>query len=74
MGIGSQKESAVRVAMHGRLLRCAMGGNPLDCPLHDIRLLPFEDRLAWLDAKSDFELTVLFGYHVQCLEHKKVNA
>ncbi len=71
MSFNAGKESAVRVAMHGRILRCPLGGNPADCPLHEIRLLPVEERLKWLDSKTDFELTVLFGYHIKCLEVKK---
>jgi hypothetical protein len=66
-----KKESAVRTAMHGRILRCPLGGNPTDCPLYNIRLLPVEERLKWLDSKTDFELTALFGYHIQCLEKKR---
>lgn len=68
------KDRGVRIAMHGRLLRCPMGGNPPDCPLYEIRLLPLEERLKWLDSKTDFELTVLFGYHVNCLDRKKAVA
>jgi len=63
-------ESAVRIAMHGRILRCPMGGNPDDCPLHEIRLLPLDERLKWLDSKTDFELIQLFSDHIKCLNEK----
>ena len=63
-------ESAVRTAMHGRILRCPLGGNPADCPLYEIRKLPLDDRLKWLDSKTDFELIQLFGYHMKCLDEK----
>ena len=62
----------VRVAMQGRILRCPLGDNPEDCPLHAIRLLPVEKRVAWLDSKSDEEVIALFSYHVGCLDEKVV--
>ena len=74
MSSGVLKESAARTAMHGRILRCPMGGNPPDCPLYEIRLMPIEERLKWLDSKSDFELLMLFGIHVNCLHDKEIAA
>ncbi len=74
MSVLVNKESAVRTAMHGRILRCPIGGNPSDCPLYEIRQLSIEERMEWLDSKSDFELTALFGYHVKCLERKKAES
>ena len=64
-------DCAIRTAMHGRILRCSMGDNPTDCPLHEIRKLPVEERIAWLDSKSDDELMGLFQYHVRCLGEKQ---
>lgn len=65
-----KSESAARVAMHGRILRCPLGGNPVDCPLYEIRLLPIEERLEWLDSKTDSELSALLDYHTKCLDEK----
>lgn len=59
-----------RFALHGRILRCPLGGNPCDCPLHDLRELPLEDRIAWLESKSDEEVIELYHLHNQCLECK----
>lgn len=59
-----------RMAMHGRILRCPLGGNPKDCPLHDIRKQPMEKRLAWLESKNDAEVVELYDYHASCLERK----
>ena len=59
-----------RIAMHARILRCPLDGNPADCPLHEIRLLPVEERIAWLNEKSDVEIVALFRRHKTCLEHK----
>jgi hypothetical protein len=57
--------------MYGRILRCPRGGNPLDCPLHDIRLLPVVKRIEWLESMNDEELERLYGYHRACLEVAK---
>lgn len=68
-----QKANAVeeaRIAMSGRLLRCPLGDNPEDCPLYDIRKLPIEERVAWLQSKTDDEVVALFQQHVQCLKYK----
>lgn len=68
------RENTVRIAMHGRLLRCSMGGNPLGCPLYTIRQLPVKERLDWLDSKTDEELEALFEGHLHCLEEKEAAA
>jgi hypothetical protein len=59
-----------RMGMHGRILRCPLGGNPTDCPLHEVRKWPVEKRVAWLNAKSDTEVVDLYDYHRNCLEQK----
>ena len=69
--LDKRKADAIRLAMHGRILRCPQGGNPKDCPLYEIRQLPIEERFEWLDLKVDEELQSLFLYHIKCLEKKK---
>ena len=59
-----------RIGMHGRILRCPVGDNPEDCPLHEIRRMPIEARLAWLESKSDQEVVDLYRRHTECLERK----
>ncbi len=59
-----------RMAMHGRILRCPLGGNPEDCPLHEVRTWPVENRLIWLESKSDAEVVDLYKIHTNCLERK----
>jgi hypothetical protein len=59
-----------RYAMHGRILRCPLGDNPEDCPLHDIRLLPVDERIVWLESKSDDEVDALYCHHLHCLDKK----
>ncbi|MCF7817015.1 MAG: hypothetical protein K9M54_03970 [Kiritimatiellales bacterium] len=59
-----------RLALHGRILRCPLGENPNDCPLHDLRLKPIEERLAWLEARPDPEVVELYIQHVMCMKRK----
>jgi hypothetical protein len=65
-----KNENAVRLAMHGRILRCPLGGNPPDCPLYEIRQKPLAKRMEWLKSKTDLELFELFEYHIKCLAKK----
>lgn len=62
------------IGLHGRILRCPLGNNPEDCPLHDIRKMSVEDRLAWLNSKTNKEVLELFGQHIDCLEHKSATS
>ena len=59
-----------RMGMHGRILRCPLGGNPEDCPLHEVRKCPMEERVAWLESKTDQEVIELYNHHIDCLEQK----
>ena len=63
-----------RMGMHGRILRCPLGGNPDTCPLHKIRKLPVEKRVAWLNSLSDEEVVKLYNYHTRCLEEHRIYA
>ncbi len=62
-----------RFALHGRILRCPLGGNPKDCPLHALRLRPVNERIKWLEAKTDEEVVALYNQHNACLECKLEN-
>ena len=70
--MGKQKTDIeeARAAMHGRILRCPVGENPKDCPLHEIRKRPIEERLVWLAAKTEEEVLEMYSYHINCLERK----
>ena len=59
-----------KYALHGRVLRCPLGGNPRDCPLHELRKLPLEERMDWLETQTDEELIALYEQHNACLECK----
>ncbi len=59
-----------RIGMHGRILRCPLGGNPEDCPLYEVRKWPIEERLVWLDSKTNEEVVALYHRHNDCLEQK----
>lgn len=69
--MSSWKQGAeARRVMHGRLFRCLIGENPIDCPLHEVRLMPVEDRLIWLGSQTDEEVEALFHNHIHCLREK----
>jgi len=70
MGISKDLAEEARFALHGRILRCPLGGNPSDCPLHELRKLPVEQRIAWLESKTDEEVIDLYHQHNACLECK----
>ena len=59
-----------KLAMHGRILRCPLGDNPEDCPLHELRKLPVDKRVAWLESQTDEEIITLYNQHIECLECK----
>ena len=59
-----------RIGMQARILRCPLGGNPADCPLHEIRKWPMEKRLSWLETLNDEEIVELYRQHSDCLEIK----
>jgi len=42
------------------------GPNPPHCPLHDIRLLPTDERFKWVDALSDEEAVTCYIAHMNC--------
>lgn len=59
-----------RCGMYGRILRCSFGGNPEDCPLHDIREWPISERIGWLEMKRDKQVLDLYNYHLRCYSVK----
>ena len=59
-----------RMCMYARILRCPLGDNPEDCQLYEIRKLPMEERLAWLEEKTNSEVVEMYQQHTKCLEQK----
>ena len=70
MEINTDLVEDAKFSLHGRILRCPLGGNPEDCPMHEIRKLPVEDRIAWLESNTDEEIIALYELHSECLECK----
>ena len=70
MEISTALVEDAKFSLHGRILRCPLGGNPEDCPLHEIRKLGVEDRIAWLESNTDEEIIALYELHSECLECK----
>jgi len=40
--------------------------NPQDCPLYQLRKKKFTERLKWLNALSEADLSYLAAYHAVC--------
>jgi hypothetical protein len=57
--------AAMQTLCLGLLHACPLGGNPPDCQAHHIRLLPLDERMAWLRARSGPELKAMFKRHIQ---------
>ena len=70
MEINQDLAEEAKFELHGRILRCPLGENPEDCPLHEIRKLPLEDRIAWLESLTNEELIDLYAQHNKCMEGK----
>ena len=70
MEVKSTNIEDARIGMHGRILRCPLGENPEDCPLHEVRKWPVKKRLSWLESKTDEEVLGLYNYHLNCLDRK----
>ena len=70
MSTGKDLAVEARFALHGRILRCPLGGNPIECPLHEVRKMPMEERVTWLESQSDEEVVELYHLHNACLECK----
>ncbi len=70
MTIHSIRAQNARFGMHARILRCPLGNNPEDCPLYEVRKWPIEERVNWLNSKTDQEVIELFALHLECLERK----
>lgn len=70
MTVSKDRCLEARIAMHGRILRCSFGGNPVHCPLHETRKLPVEERIKWLESQNDEELIELYRAHRACMKCK----
>jgi len=46
------------------------GGNPVDCPLFDVRQLAPAKRRHWVEALTQDELAYLNAYHCVCAQLK----
>jgi hypothetical protein len=58
----------LRVMVVGLAVVCPYSlDNPCFCPLCDVRKLPLEQRMAWVDAQPIEELRRIFSEHRRCL-------
>ena len=59
-----------RSALNARIMRCTLGENPEDCPLHEVRKQPMKERKTWLGSKANEEVVKLYRQHIKCLDYK----
>ena len=58
-----------RAMMAGLTMECPYhGGNPEDCPLHEIRLMPRQERVQWVAQLSDETCLNIYQQHLFCLD------
>jgi len=72
MNMNETNVEDARMAMYARILRCPVEETPKDCPLKDVRNRPVEERIVWLEGKSDQELVALHEHHKKCLADKLI--
>lgn len=70
MKINAERVEEAEFALYGRIFRCPLGGNPEDCPMHELRKLPVGERIAWVESKTDAEMIALYEHHNNCLKRK----
>ena len=62
-----------KTMLMGLIIECPFGGNPKDCPLHERRKLPMEQRIKWVKSLSNDELQKAYLVHCECLKKKEKN-
>jgi hypothetical protein len=66
--------SKERLAIYRRALECPKGDNPIECPLHILRLLPVDDRFSFLRGLDEASIHKLYEFHRECLENGNTSA
>jgi hypothetical protein len=63
---------ALRTFQYGLVMGCPLPGspNPSYCQLHELRLLPVEERFQWVDKLSDEECLRYYLAHKQCYSER----
>lgn len=61
---------SLRSYIFGLAMACPVAGNPGDCPLHEIRNLPVQQKAAWAESLTREECLEIFNYHCACYDLK----
>lgn len=69
--LGTKDAKFAREIFKGLAVGCPLSEVDEHCPLKDVRSLPMEKRLAWLNDKSDAEITNFFSQHFACLKKRE---
>ena len=68
--LGTKNVAYARTMLIGLANACPLGDVDEHCPLREIRSLPPEKRVAWLNACSDSEIDDFFSRHFSCLKKR----
>jgi hypothetical protein len=69
--ISQRQKAELRASLFSLAVACPVDEcNPEDCPLFAVRKMKPAQRLQWLDALSETDLSYLATYHHVCLKTK----
>ena len=60
-----------RVVTMGLMFECPYTHNPVDCPVHSLRLKPVAERISWVKQLSDEDCRNFYMQHLACLDTKE---
>jgi hypothetical protein len=63
-------KAAIKAYMMGLAMECPLGGNPEDCPMHEVRRLDKKARSEWVFQLSDQQCSELYKNHRACFARK----
>ena len=70
--MNGKTDETIKAHIFGLTVACPYaGGNPNDCPLHEIRQLPLSERKVWVKDLTDEECRSYCEYHSHCLSTKE---
>ncbi len=60
-----------RILAIGLIVECPFNEPLADCPLSDVRELPFEERIEIIQKMSDEKIGEIIGYHGECFKKRE---
>ena len=65
--IDTTDENDMRRKLYNLAIMCPIDVNPDYCPLHEIRKLPMDERMKWIDGLTHEKRVQLYLNHKQCM-------